>query len=317
MLKKLLQYGIFSLLFLIPSTVLAADLEITCYSDQSPLIVKNTDPLFQLSGFLPGSSASRTVYVKNTDTENNCKIYFDLSGSTNSLTNKINVQVSSGLFNDTLSHYITGERILMANLSPKGEITRTITMNFPSDANNTFTLKQASFDIAIQSEWGSEEDQNGEVEGVTDTDEKKTILDKISSLLGIGDGENEIDPNGTGGGNPESVNQNEVVLGEEDTNTTCTEKTLWWLPLIVQLILTVAIVSVDKSILRKTYIKLVMSLVLGVIAYFVVNKIGCGCNPVWLCTNHWVLNAFIAILPLLRDIKRKPSTLISSQQTLS
>lgn len=309
MIKKLLTTGLFLLLFLIPSAILAADLEITCYSDQKPLIVKNTNPLFQLSGFLPGNSASRTIYMKNSDTENDCRIYFNVSGSTNSLTNKINVQVS-GLFNDTLSEYITGERILMADLKPNAEITRSITMDFPADSDNSFTLKQASFDIAVQSEWGPDEDTDGDVEGTTDKDTKKPLLQKLSSLLGIGNEDNQIDPNGTGGGE----DRNDTVLGE-DTNLNCQDKTLWWVPIIVQLVITLLLLN--RKIPGKKHIKLGISLLIGIIAYLIVNKIGCGCNPVWLCTNHWILNTLIAILTVSMYIPSKNTSHTSSQQTFS
>lgn len=309
MIKKLLTTGVFLLLFLIPSAILAADLEITCYSDQKPLIVKNTNPLFQLSGFLPGNSASRTIYMKNSDTENDCRIYFNVSGSTNSLTNKINVQVS-GLFNDTLSKYITGERILMADLKPNAEITRSITMDFPADSDNSFTLKQASFDIAVQSEWGPDEDTDGDVEGTTDKDTKKSLSQKLSSLLGIGNEDNQIDPNGTGGGK----DGNDTVLGE-DTNLTCQDKTSWWVPIVVQLVITLLLLN--RKIPGKKHIKLGISLLIGIIAYLIVNKIGCGCNPVWLCTNHWILNTLIATLPLAMYIQKQKTPPTSSQQTFS
>ncbi len=316
MIKKLLKYILFSLIFLIPSTVLAGDLDITCYEDQSPVILKNTNPLFQLTGFLPGNSASRTIYVKNTDPTNACKIYFDISGTTNALTNKIEVHIPS-LFNDSLSEYITGDRILMADLQPNEEITRTITLEFPSDAGNPFTLKQASFDITIQSVWGPEFNTTGDVEGVTDTSTdsstKRTPLEYISDLLGTGgeDFENEDTTKDT------NIEEEEVVLGEEDSS--CTTKTLWWIPLIVQLILTILVISIDKSVLRKKYVKLLISILLGMISYLVINKIGCGCNPVWLCTNHWILNLIITSLPLLLYIQRKRTIDIGyseTQQTL-
>lgn len=176
MVKKNLKYLFFFFLFLIPSAVLANDLEITCYSDQAPVIIRNTDPLFQLTNFLPGDSASRTVFVKNTDTVNDCKIFFDVSGSTNVLTDKVNVHIP-GLFDDTLSEYITGSRILMADLVSNAEITRTITMELPSNAGNSYTDKKASFDISVQSEWGFEQTGTaGEVAGISDKKENGEVL---------------------------------------------------------------------------------------------------------------------------------------------
>jgi hypothetical protein len=318
--KNIIKYLLIFFFLLIPSAIFAADLDITCYSDRSPDIVRNIDPLFQLTGFLPGSTSSRTIYVENTDTVNDCRIYFLTTGDSNILTNKIEVNVSGGLFNGSLTQYIDDTRLLMANLSPNEEVTRTITMELPTDAGNTYASKNASFDITVQSEWGDdtvveEGDDQGEVAGATDSPEEGggPVGAFLTNFLGIGgpdsyaeatdrdkdiEGEEEIEKDDT-----DADTKQGEVLGEEQPGE-CTEKTLWWIPIVIQLIVTLLIISVDKSILRKKYIKLLLSILLGIIAYLATERIGCGCNLVWLCNNHWIINTLIGSFPVLTYIKR-------------
>jgi len=176
MFKKLLTIIFVLLFFLIPSSVLANDLEITCFSEQSPEILRNTDPLFQISGFLPGDSASRTIFVENTSNYD-CRIYFDVSGTSNLLTDKINVYIPT-LFNNSLSEYMESN-ILMADLESGEDITRTITMSLPTDAGDTYQNRQASFDIEVVSEWGSDTEE-GVVAGIAD--ERK---EDVGEVLGV------------------------------------------------------------------------------------------------------------------------------------
>jgi hypothetical protein len=307
MIKKNLKYLFFFLLFLIPSTVLANDLEITCYSNQPPVIVKNTDPLFQLKNFGPGDTASRTMFATNTDTENNCRIYFDVSGDTNILTDKIEVYIP-GLFDDTLSRYITEPRILMADLQPNQEISRTITMSLPTNAGNTYSSQKASFDIVVQSEWGANQvntntnTDEGQVAGVTDTaTQRRTPLEYFSELV------ETIEGTILEGISDEQAQDNEndgEVLGEK-TVRECSEKTLWWIPIVIQLILTLIVILTNKSILKKKSAKLLISILFAIVAYFVTRKIGCSCDPVWLCTHHWVLNTVIGISPITKYFKKR------------
>lgn len=302
-----------------PSAIFAADLDITCYADQAPVIVRNEDPLFQLTGFLPGSSESRTIYVKNTDGINDCRIYFLSSGNSNLLTDKIEVNVSGGLFNGSLTQYIDNTKLLMANLSPNEEVTRTITIGLPANAGNEYASQSASFDITVQSEWGDDtvvegEDDQGEVAGTTDSTKEDggTSGSFLTNILGVGGARETLsqETNGENGIEQEEKEtdtdkkEEETVLGEKD-NGECTEKTLWWLPLIVQLILTLFILMFDKGILKRKNIKMILSLLLGLTAFLIIRYIGCGCNPVWLCENHWILNLIISLIPIFKYLERK------------
>lgn len=320
--KNITKYLLICFFFLIPSAVFAADLDITCYSDKAPEIVRNVDPLFQLTGFVPGSSATRTIYIENTDDINDCRIYFLSSGDSNLLTDKIEVNVSGGLFNGPLTEYIGNTRLLMANLSPNEDVTRTITIGLPTDAGNIYTSKNASFDITVQSEWGDDtmvennggEDTQGEVGGVTDQSEntKGPIISSLTELLGIGGPGEDLSQDTNGENDIEQAEKEsdtdkkkeEIVLGEKD-NGECTEKTLWWLPIIVQLILTLFILVIDKGMLKRKNMKMILSFLLGLTTFLIIRRIGCGCNPVWLCENHWILNLIISLISIFKYFERK------------
>ncbi len=326
MFKKSLKYMLVFLFLLFPSSVLANDLEITCFSEDPPNIVRNTDPLFQISGFLPGDSTSRTIYVENTSNDYDCRVFFDISGEGNILTNKIEVKIP-GLFDGTLSEYIDSN-VKMADLGPNGNITRTITMSLPPEAGNTYARKQASFDIFVNSEWGEDGENNNESEndGENNNEEGGAIQGAIAGVtdfltapitfLGgvIGGGIQDVAE-----GEFEEEDENmEEVLGDrtEEENDTgeilgarvekeCSEKTLWWIPLVAQLLLTLIIIFVNKSFLKAKGIKLLISIFLGIISYLLIRWIGCSCDPAWICLYHWIPNTIIALSPALTYLKKE------------
>lgn len=290
-----------SLVFFVlsPLVVKAADLGITCYQDQKPVIQKNRNPLFSLSSFLPDSTEKREIYVNNKDSVNPCRIYIFGKGSESKLADKITVEISEKIYKNTLSKFVTSKRILIADLKPETDVTRTMLLYLDKNTSNSLMNQKISFDIVVESEWGtSAASDTADVEGAQDENtNEKTVMDTVLQALGVGSGENLID---TSNKDSEEVS----ILGEEDTENTCTNKTLWWLPLIVQLLLTTVLIYINVELLEKPFVKLAISLILSAISFFVINRIGCGCNPVWLCTNHWILNILIAILPIFKSSKR-------------
>jgi hypothetical protein len=314
MFKKFLTYVFLTtLFFLIPSTLFASDLEITCFSNRSPEFVRNTDPLFEISGFSPGDSVSRIVSVENTDTENPCRIFFRVSGSTNTLTDKIEVKIP-GIFDGTLSEYI-GSSVVMANLAPNRQVTRVITMKLPEDAGDTYARRQASFDITVDSQWGEgslidEEDEDDDVDEITPVVAGVVdfFTDLIEGLIGIGmqdvaeidDEEGEVERG-------EEKKNFEEILGITDTGG-CVEKTLWWIPLVAQLILTLFVIFLNKSFFVYKIVKLTFFLIFGLISFFLIRWIGCPCDPIWLCTYHWIPNILIFLLPVFFRQKSRLSS---------
>lgn len=285
-------------ILLSPSLILAADLEITCYKDQKPVIVKNTNPLFSLDTFLPGNTEKKEIYINNTDNENPCKIYISGSGKSSKLGDKIIVEISDSIYNGTLSKFVSTKKIQIADLKPETNITRTFSLYLEEDTGNDLMNKSISFDIVIDSEWGaSSTSDTADVEGIEDTSFTNKIAEKALEVLGIGGGDNLIDTS-----TPSS--QDSSVLGD-NTENTCTTKTLWWIPLVVQLFLTTLLMYIKSSFLDKSFVRIGISIILAVISYFAIEKIGCGCNVVWFCTYHWILNVLIGTLPIFRTKTRE------------
>jgi hypothetical protein len=164
-------------ILLIPSFVIAADIDITCNGDDSsPTIVRNRDPLFDISNFLPGESESRDISITNNDDTNPCVIDFEGGGSSNDLTNVITVYLDN-IYISTLTQFINGLNIPIATVQPTESVNRTMELRFNESSGNMYADKTASFDILINSQWGSEtdngdilgeDDESGDIAGVSD-----------------------------------------------------------------------------------------------------------------------------------------------------
>lgn len=311
MIKQIISKIITSLLLLISfsSFTYAADLEIICYENEKPLINKNTNPLFNTSTMLPGEIIEREIYIINKDPNNPCRIYLEGKGEQTKLGDQIRFVIKSNILDTTLSKFLNEKRILIAELKPETENTQTIYLELDRKIGNSFKNQTLTFDILIHTEWGKDGlggVETGTVSGTTDI-KKKTFLTTIAEALGIGGGDDiSLDSNTEEEETSNIVDDGKNVLGEKDTDT-CKERTLWWLPIVIQFLLTMAIVLVDKSILEYKSVKLLISVLLALLSYFIVEKIGCGCNAIWICTNHWILNTFIGLLPILSYLDRKDS----------
>jgi hypothetical protein len=241
-----------------------------------------TSPLFQLSGFAPGDSSIKTVSVINTDPNNPCQISLQGSGSSNSLTQNISFQIDS-IYNKTLADFLSGDSIQIANLQPNQSVQHVITLHFNENADNTDANTNTTFGIKINSQWGSE---NGTVQGVTTTNTNQ--------------GNNETIPPSN-----ELNTAQEDVLGTETSGNdedSC-KITLWWIPLVAQILLTLFILLFNKSFFENPIVKLLFTLSFGVFAFLITKQIGCDCNIPNLCKYIWVLNILLGITPLPKMIK--------------
>lgn len=274
---------LFLFLFLFPTFTHAADLNITCYQEQKPVVSTSTTPLFQLSNFLPGDTVTKSVAVINNDNVNPCIISLQGDGNSNVLTDHIQFSIDS-LYSKSLSDFIDGDNIQIANLLPNQSVNRSITMYFPITASNIVSNRNAAFDIKINSQWG---DEQGDV---------------------LGDNTNSVNTNDGNGedvlAEDKSENQEDVLGTNEDTENTCNEKTLWWVPLVVQILLTIFILTSNRLYLENTFVKLFLAVSLGVIAFFVAKQIGCGCQVLTLCKYSWILNTLFGVSPIPLMIKK-------------
>lgn len=267
--KKILLTMVFAVLgFIFPGKTFAADLDIYCYENQKPLVVQNTSPLFSLSGFNPGAYEKRSIYLKNYDPVNNCNLYFDAVGTKNLLTDILQLNISE-IFSGSLSRFIQSDNILVGSLKPGQEIVREVEISFPSTSENNYQDKQASFELIITSQWGGDEVNE---ENVLGEQTVTNINDNSSEVLGA--------------------------------NNNCNKKSYWWL-LLVQFALTLFVIFFNKWNFKGMSFKLLITSILGIIVYFLMNYLGCGCNPNIICTYHWVANLLIAISPSVRYLLKK------------
>ena len=155
-------------IILIPSIVYAADIDIVCNeNNNTPTIIRNTDPLFTISNFLPGNTESGDISITNNDPVNPCVIVLEGRGDTADLTDVIGVYLD-GNYIFTLSEFIDGSDIEVANVNPLGSVSKTITLEFYNTSGNEYSNKDISFDILINTQWGDDTEENGEIAGVSD-----------------------------------------------------------------------------------------------------------------------------------------------------
>ena len=198
--KKIYKYILTILIIFLPSYASAADLDITCYQgDTKPSIVAPTK-LFDISNFVPGETSIRTMKVVNNASDGNCSISFKGEGSTNSLTDKINIAFSDvygnivdnqATSNKNLSDFLESDRILLADVAPGDTIERNLILTFNTEADNSLQAKNTNFDIRIISEWGVapttvDTDNQGDVQGTSTIISSRTTKDTQIEALGAG-----------------------------------------------------------------------------------------------------------------------------------
>ncbi|MFA5623183.1 MAG: hypothetical protein WC981_03065 [Candidatus Dojkabacteria bacterium] len=198
--KKLFKYLLTITLLLIPSTILAADLEITCHpTANKPSINITNGTLFDIQNLMPGQTSVKTLKVVNTDTQNTCKISFKGEGSTNTLTNNIyiafseiygNIVDGKATSHKNISDFITQPAVQIANLGPNQTIERDLILTFNENSGHELSKSDTNFNIRIISEWGPETtptQKQGETLGEsTKTSTTKTISKSVETLGTVG-----------------------------------------------------------------------------------------------------------------------------------
>ena len=218
--KKLFKYLLTTIFLLLPSAVLAADVEITCYPVAKPSVNMSGGKLFDIQNFIPGQTIVKTLRVVNTDTENACKISFKGEGTKNTLTDMIHIAFS-GVYGTIANGEATSTKLLsdflskdedavqVANLGPGQEVNRNLLLTFNKNADNSLAKKNNSFNIRVISEWGPETAQNNDNPDNGDALGESTSRNRSSrSSAGI---------LGTGGGDmvADAANEEEDVKGAD------------------------------------------------------------------------------------------------------
>lgn len=199
--RRVYRVLLLSIFLIVPSSIFAADLNITCYENQKPSISLQEAVLFDLKNFVPGQTSIRSVKVENTDQNNNCRIYFKGEGNVNILTNNVNIAIenifgnivdSKATTNRSLSDFLNSERIKIADLNPNQTVERDILLTFNPLADNQVTQSNTNFDIRIISEWGNEISETDQTE-VLGAVNSKQVISRVPQLPSDGIGGAEED----------------------------------------------------------------------------------------------------------------------------
>lgn len=296
--KKIKIFFTILSILLIPTVIHAADLDIICNENNSPTIIRNLNPLFTLSGFAPGDTESRNIYIQNNDPNNSCTISLEGRGNDNTLTDKLRVLLdSTDIF--SLSEFLNGGNILIASVNSNSNITKSLSISFPSDSDNTYANKNVNFDILINSQWGSEQDSDeqeddiGDIGGVGDANlPTNTTSTPENGLVSNSSNDNEQQTDDT---KPEEE-QDDEILGEATDINQCIKK-YWWIPTLLQILLTITVISINKNPFTQKVVKILTGIVLGILAYILTKIIGCGCNLIWICEHIYILNIVLSLIP--------------------
>ena len=150
--KKFFKIIVAMLIVLIPSALFAADLDIICNENAKPTIIRNTNPLFNITNFSPGDGETKSISIVNLDPSNPCIIDLQGRGSSNILTDKINVLLDNQYIS-TLTDFIKGSRINLGTIQSNTNTTNQLTLYLDQNIGNTYSQNTANFDILINSQF--------------------------------------------------------------------------------------------------------------------------------------------------------------------
>lgn len=176
---KMLLSSLLLLLFLSP--ISAADLDITCTSDQTLDIVRS-DSFIQIANFLPGQKVTKSIYILNEDSTGPCTIYMYATGSNTELGDKIYMDITPTIFTGTLNDFLKGSTYKIAELDYLEDSTKNISLELEKNTGNNFMNKKLSFDLYVQSQYGDDT----EILGIDDSPSIGEVLGTFISLPATG-----------------------------------------------------------------------------------------------------------------------------------
>ena len=128
------------------------------------------DPLFSISNFLPGDTATSSIKVENkSDTLLSIYVWPENVSDPADLANVLNLKIEEAgntLFNNTLSNFFATSSLYLSDLAPNQESQYELSINFDITAGNEYQEKGLQFDFFIGSLPPEEEEVTPE-EGVT------------------------------------------------------------------------------------------------------------------------------------------------------
>jgi len=291
------------------------------------------DPLFSSSTiWYPGLSKTAQITIENTGTEAHTTVIKaeSKSDSLPELSKKMFFKVSensSDLYgagdSKTINDFWNAGQVSLSKVDANSSeiVDYLITITFDENAGNAYQDKEISFDLIIDfdeiEENGEEDDDNGG-DGI--------VVTVISD--GDGDGDDDTADAGAGGvvdtgpigptlagpgaGGPVFFPAGEVAGAEGETDETPGEedkdlekevkgeeiycpwwKYLWWLPLVIQGLLTLAYYWALEKRRDVYWYHFILPIGLAVLSQVIHNILGCECVQSSWCPRYWILNLVV------------------------
>lgn len=320
-------FVVFSLIIFSSRQVGAVDLTVTCAND-GPC---NTSPssgaaLFSETNWLPGDSVNRTITVINEDTDDTCNLTLETNNETQSpsdfatrlftvikegVTDLFGVRSgSSAATNDkNLNDLYVSAPISLGSINPSTTEIFGWAVTFDPSSGNEYQNAQTVFDFdlvftcdGVSSTPGptpgltpagppppSGGSGGGEVLGVT----TQTLRNLFAPILGTA--EEEISDS--------LPSPSPEVKGEDSSDQSpCGDYFPWWIPLLVQMILTVLYFvyvmarNRENPLFRRFVITPLIFAIGSQIAHII---IGCPCVLTVWCKWYWAFNLIILLVTIL------------------
>lgn len=306
--KLILPILVFSILLLSnPTSTWASDLTVTCNGTSC---TNSGNSLFNQTNIYPGYTVTKTIKIDNLANIDSCNLNLSLtrigSKQTPDLAEKIVTLIKEG----TNVYY--GDE---SNLNPKrlsDLLTTTIPLgvvgansikeyswkaDFESDSGNIYQNTSVKLDFSINFTCGTLPNPvtpTGSVNGVS-TKRSSSSNSSDSSVLGTVTDETIVlsssSSESSGTTSSKESKDEGKVLGESCEKVT----NYWWIPLLLQLILSVIVLIFKYSRINMKWIWGIL-IILAVLSQIIHMIFGCDCISSYWCPNYLLLNILLVIL---------------------
>lgn len=317
--KKAVLFFVFlvsSFFFFFINLTSAADETIVC--DNGGCSANNL-PLFNELNALPGDIYSKTIEVQN---KRDKDVFITLSASKQSVTDEIFLDVievktyfdSILVSTKSLRDFLDGALVSLGNLNVDQNKIIEISMYFDKNADNRYQGKKAVFDIFVNItgddiETIGDGDSDGGGGGATSVTATTAVLGETSPLvLGAKKFFEDLKESVRDILDEGKIDQQEVL------GATCDDDYYrWWIPLIIQMFLSLVLIYLSFKDKIKFWTFLLIELLLCLLSQVVHEILGCNCaTGIW-CPRYIYINLAITIFSLFLYwvivYKNKPDSL--------
>ena len=322
MIKKIFYYFLlFTIYCLLPKQILAADFTVTCAQEGPCVMVPDGIALFSESNWLPGDTITRTITFINQDPTYNCPLIMDITCSNQKISlfaTKLFTNIrdrNTGVYlygetGETLDDLYNIGTVSLNDIPALGTKYFDWTVTFDPNTGNTYQSAKTIFDFELVFTCGKPDGGNGDGDGNGTTTNGGTDGDG-----GTGGGDTVTATttwtgfpftSGTGGylaytpleeeGDVEGIEieekEPEISAPEVKGEKTCAWwHYLWWVPLVVQGLLTYLYYHWLKD--KKVTAWWSMPLILAALSQIIHEVLGCECVDSKWCPWYWLFNLII------------------------